>query len=421
MLARVVVLLLLEWVSSPVAITNEVRIGVFGLFHPRQLMLQASRMETVVLQTEGQIFILEPDSRVTASFLISDGALLVDFGGRVFRATEIHAAARNHGEVSFLLSVPGKVTRAYRGTLDIKALNGEIVPIISMDLETAVASAVAAEAGPDTPIEALKAQAVVARSYFVAGGGRHHDFDFCDLTHCQFLREPPPQDSRFMTVTRETRGIVLTSKEKPFAAMFSRSCGGHARTPAEVGLPGSDYPYFSILCDFCHKSPYRWTRKLSRQDAALLAKGESGRLAVDRRLGWNAVPSNNFTSHQEGEWVILEGTGQGHGIGLCQRGAKAMAEEGSSFRQILNHYFPNTALVLVGEHVASSDRNSKGSSDLGNALTRAQEQIELSRRIASSPESLSNDIHPDRSGRARMRPFPSFPSSALARLVAQLC
>ncbi len=136
--------------------------------------------------------------------------------------------------------------------------------------------------------------------------------------------------------------------------MFSRSCGGHTRTPAEAGLPNSTYPYFAVRCEFCYQSPFRWTRRLSQQDAALLEKGESGRLAVDRRLGWNAVPSNNFTSRQEGQQVILEGAGQGHGIGLCQRGAKAMAEEGSSFRQILNHYFPNTTLTLFGEHDASA-------------------------------------------------------------------
>ncbi len=356
MLARVVVLLLLALASNPPAIAKDVRIGVLGLFHPRQLTLQASRKETVILQAEGQTFILEPDSRMTASVRISEGVLLLDFGGRVLRTMEIHATARNHGAVPFLLSVPGKVTRAYRGTLDIKASRGEVVPIITMDLEAAVASAVAAESGSDTPLEALKAQAVVARSYFVAGGGRHRDFDFCDLTHCQFLREPPPQDSPSAVATSKTRGIVLTFEEKPFAAMFSRSCGGHTLTPVEVGLPGSAYPYFSVFCDLCHKSPYRWTRRLSLQDAALLGKGESGRLAVDRRLGWNAVPSNNFTSRHEGEQVILEGTGQGHGIGLCQRGAKAMAEEGSSFRQILNHYFPNTALVLLGENAANSGR-----------------------------------------------------------------
>jgi len=373
-LARVVLFLLLALVSNPRAIAKDVRIGVLGLFHPRQLTLQASRQETVILQAEGQTFILEPDSRMTASLHISEDVLLLDFGGRVLRTTEIHVAARNHGAVPFLLSVPGKVTRAYRGTLDIKVSRGEVVPIITMDLETAVASAVAGESGSDTPPEALKAQAVVARSYFVAGGGRHRDFDFCDLTHCQFLREPPPQDSPSAMATRETRGIVLTFEEKPFAAMFSRSCGGHTRTPAELGLPGSAYPYFSVFCDFCHKSPYRWTRRLSLQDAALLTKGESGRLAVDRRFGWNAIPSNNFSSRQEGEQVILEGAGQGHSIGLCQRGAKAMAEQGSSFRQILNHYFPNTTLTFVREHDASSALNGRrlppDSLNLGRAEMR---------------------------------------------------
>ncbi len=347
MLARSVPLLLLALIFNPQAIAQDVHIGVLGLFHPRQVTLQASLKEAVVIQAASQTFVLEPGSRITVSVHISNDALLLEFGGRVLRTTEIHAAARNNGAVSFLLTVPGKITRAYRGTLVVKVSRGEVVPVIAMDLETAVASAVAAESSPDTPPEALKAQAVVARSYFLAGGGRHHDFDFCDLTHCQFLREPPPRESPAGVATRETQGLVLIFEEKPFAAMFSRSCGGHTRTPAAVGLPGSGYPYFSVLCDFCYHSPYRWTRRLSQQDAALLlGNGESGRLAVDRLLGWNAVPSNNFTSRHDGEQVILEGAGQGHGIGLCQRGAKAMAQEGGRFRQILNHYFPNTALML---------------------------------------------------------------------------
>jgi len=344
-LARVALLLFLTQACNSQAIAQDVRIGVLGLFHPRQLTLQPSRKEAVVLQTANQTFVLEPGSPAAATLRISDDALLLDFDGHVLRTSEIHAAARNGGAVPFLLTVPGKITRAYRGTLVVKASRGEVVPIVAMDLETAVASAVDAESDSDAPPEALKAQAVVARSYFLAGRGRHRGFDFCDLTHCQFLREPPPPESPAAVATRETRGLVLTFEEKPFAPMFSRSCGGHTRTPAAVGLPGGSYPYFSVLCDFCYKDPYRWTRKLSLQDAALLGIGEPGRLAVDRRLGWNAVPSNNFTSHQEGDQVILEGVGQGHGIGLCQRGAKAMAEEGGTFQQILNHYFPNAALI----------------------------------------------------------------------------
>jgi stage II sporulation SpoD-like protein len=351
--ARAVLLLLLALVFNPDAIAQKVRIGVLGLFHPHQLTLQAARNDALIIHAGVQMFILEPGSPMAASFHISSDALLLEFGGQVLRISELHAAARNGGAGSFLLSVPGKVTRAYHGTLDVKASGGEVVPIVTMDLETAVASAVAAESSSDTPAEALKAQAVVARSYFLAGGGRHREFDFCDLTHCQFLREPPPDDSAAAMAARETRGIVLTFEDKPFAPMFSRSCGGHTRTPAELGLPGSAYPYFSVLCDFCHKSPYRWTRRLSLQDSALLGRGESGRLAVDRRLGWNAVPSNNFSSREEDGQVILEGVGEGHGIGLCQRGARAMAEEGANFRQILNHYLPNTALMLLGECVTS--------------------------------------------------------------------
>ena len=353
MLGRAIPLLLLTVVFNPLVIAQDVRIGVLGLFHPHELQLQASGNEAVIIHAAGQTFVLEPSSRM-ATIHISSDALLLDFGGHLVQTAELRATARNNGAVSFILTVPGKVARAYRGTLHVKAARREVVPIVTMELETAVASAVAAESGPDTPAEALKAQAVVARSYFLAGGGRHRDFDFCDLTHCQFLREPPAPDSPAAVATRETQGIVLTFEEKPFAAMFSRSCGGHTRTPAEVGLPGGAYPYFSVLCDICYKSPYRWTRTLSSQDAALLGKGESGRLAVDRRLGWNAVPSNNFASRPESGQVVLEGVGQGHSIGLCQRGAKALADEGSSFQQILNHYFPNTQLLLLGERAARS-------------------------------------------------------------------
>jgi stage II sporulation protein D len=225
-----------------------------------------------------------------------------------------------------------------------------------MDLETAVASVVQAESLAGTPIEALKAQAVVTRSYFVAGGGRHHNFDFCDLAHCQFLREPPSSDSDAGLAASATRGLILRFGDKPIATMFTRSCGGRTRTPAELKIAEGTYPYFSIICEYCQNNPTRWTRRLSRSDAAqLIDKGEAGRLALDRRLGWNTLPSNNFTAREEDGEVVLEGTGQGHGVGLCQRGARALAEEGKSFRDVLSHYFPNTLLTPAEKPQPTTD------------------------------------------------------------------
>jgi SpoIID/LytB domain protein len=124
-----------------------------------------------------------------------------------------------------------------------------------------------------------------------------------------------------------------------------------------LGLPYAGYPYFAVTCAACQADPVRWSRMLSAEDAALLSnKGEAGRLALCRKLGWNAVPSNNFTARDVKGEVQIDGVGQGHGIGLCQRGAQVMAISGSTYREILAHYFPKTKIEnTVAE---GADRNS---------------------------------------------------------------
>ncbi len=246
----------------------------------------------------------------------------------------------------FLLTVPEKIVRRYHGTLEIKPNRGMLSSVVTMDRETAVASVVAAENTPDTPFEALKAQAVAARSYFAAGRGRHRDFDFCDTTHCQFLREPPAPESAAAKAAAATRNLVLAYEAHPIAAMYTRSCGGRTRTPAELGISPAAYPYYSVECKHCRAHPVQWSSRVPAQEAATLHSfNESARLAVDRQLGWAAAPSNDFVAKIEPDQTTLEGTGEGHGIGLCQSGAKAMAEEGADFREILSHYYPNTAIV----------------------------------------------------------------------------
>jgi len=349
---------LLLCLSLPHAASSQsqtVRIGVLGIFHPHRLTLTAVHADGLLVNAGGQQIFLQPRSACSTLHIRPSGnALRLSCGAKELRSDDLRASGRNQQAVGFLLTVPGEIQRRYEGILTLKAKDDELIPIVEMDLETAVASVVQAETTPGTPLEALKAQAVVSRSYFVAGVGRHADFDFCDLTHCQFLREPPAPDSPAANATAATRGLVLTFNEKPVAAMFTRSCGGHTRTPQEIGLPQSEYPYFSVRCDFCYKNPVRWTRKVSPEDAALLfLHGENGRLAIGRKLGWNAVPSNNFTAREQNGEVVLHGAGQGHGLGLCQRGARNMAEIGSSFREILSHYFPNTKLEDRGTQAAS--------------------------------------------------------------------
>jgi stage II sporulation protein D len=325
----------------------DVHIGVLGLFHPHQFKVTASAGSALVLHVGEERIVLENSSGVdSANVRISGSDVIVSVGERTARASNLTVTDRKSEPVDFVLAVPGKIARRYHGTLEIKPAAGLLTAIVSMARETAVASVVAAEAAPDTPFEALKAQAVAARSYFVAGRGRHHDFDFCDTTHCQFLREPPAPGSDAARAGAATRDLVLAYDSHPLAAMYTRSCGGRTHTPSEVGLSPSSYPYYTVECKYCRAHPARWSSRLSTQNAAAPhSSDESARLKIARRLGWSAVPSNDFVVKTERDQIMLEGIGEGHGIGLCQSGAAAMAEEGADFRQILSHYYPNTTVV----------------------------------------------------------------------------
>jgi stage II sporulation protein D len=335
--------------ANSAAVAQEVRIGVFGLFHPRELTLSASPGAALVVHAGAESLVLERSSGMNvARIRIAGDGLALDVGTRVLRVPEITVTGRENGSAEFNLAVPGKITRRYRGKLELKPASRVLTAVVTMDLETALASVVAAESGGGAPTEALKALSVAARSYLVAGKGRHHNFDFCDTTHCQFLREPPADNSAVVQAVSATRGLVIAYQSQPVTAMYTRSCSGRTRTPAELGVPPASYPYYSVDCKYCHQHPSPWQSRLSVEDAATLRRSnESSRLSLDRRLGWSAVPSNTFTIQKDGEQILLRGVGQGHGIGLCQAGAKAMAEEGAGFREILAHYYPNTVVTIL--------------------------------------------------------------------------
>ncbi|HOL70433.1 MAG TPA: SpoIID/LytB domain-containing protein [Bryobacteraceae bacterium] len=257
-----------------------VRIGVLGLFAPDTLVVRPAPGCALVVEQNGQRTVLEGGQSIVAR-----GAL----------------RAWPRGGCDFILAVPGKIERRYRGDLEIRQSGGVLSAVISMDLETAVASAVAAESPPGAPLTALMAQAVTTRSYYIAARGRHEGFDFCDTTHCQFLRSPPEPDSPAAVAARRTRGLVLTWRGAPIPALFSASCGGRTRALANPGV--DEYPYYEVECPYCRRGP--------RVSCSYCDPGAAG---------------------------------AGHGFGLCQTGAKGMAAAGATLLEILGRYFPNAQL-----------------------------------------------------------------------------
>ena len=315
------------------ASAQTVRIGVFGLFHPADLIVAPAPGSSLVMEHDRESVTINQPVHAR----LAGDSIQLSVQGVSWRTTRVRFLARDGGAAELMLSVPGKIHRRYRGSLELVPAGSELAAIVTMELEVAVASAVAAESPPGAPLEALKAQAVATRSFLVARGSGHKLFDFCDTTHCQFLRQPPAENSLAVRAAAETRGMVLTYRAVPFPAMFAASCGGRTKSLAELGLPTLDYPYYAVDCAYCLRHAERWTRKLPRS-----VEGERERLQLGRQLGWSALPGNHYDLKETENGVVMEGAGQGHGLGLCQRGAAGMAAKGKDFREILDHYYPNT-------------------------------------------------------------------------------
>ena len=341
----VVAPLLLPIASSATERQMNASFAVLGLFHLREVALEQAGEAVLSISSS-------EDSQ------IKEWPLNGEPGHRqvVFRADEAgvfagsdraHSwtiTARDGGPVAFQLTVPGKLRRTYFGRLAILARKGELLAVATLDIETAVASIVAAEMDEGTPIEALKAQAVAARSFLVAGA-RHTDFDFCDTTHCQFIKSPPPVNSRVFQAAHETRGLVIAYRDKAIGALYSSRCGGETRSLRESGMEPSDgYPYYAVGCDWCRQHPYTWRTRIGGAQVIPRPGNESQRIREARQWGWSAIPSSDFHVSGDSAHRFIEGHSVGHGIGMCQRGAAGMAASGARFREILSHYYPNTSL-----------------------------------------------------------------------------
>ena len=283
---------------------------------------------------------------------------------------------------------------------------------LSLSLEDYVFGVVATEGSVESQPEALKALAVVARTYALKNLRRHarDRFDLCDTTHCQ--RYTPVRDESARPdfyelahrAVRETAGEVLRDARGRTAEVVlqRRVRRSHGRRLEALGGPASPAYLRGVRDESCDALAETWTDVIpsaqllralradersdvgARLDAVRVLKrdhtgraevvsleGERRRLVrgwdfkiiVGRTLGWNVLKSSRFEVARAGSAYVFRGSGFGHGIGLCQTGAHASAARGAGYRQILARYFPGTT---VG---ARDARAATRIVDEGDALT----------------------------------------------------
>jgi stage II sporulation protein D len=254
--------------------------------------------------------------------------------------------------------------------------------VVELRLEDYVAGVVEGEMPSRFPPEALKAQAVAARSYALTrkieaqAAGRAWDIGAGVLAQV-FSRRP---GAAARAAAEATAGEVLALGMEPVEAYFHASCGG--RTEGGLAALGRDLPYLAAVeCGRCGRAPrVRWTVEVGARELAAAAglggdataarivgrtaTGRAERVEIEaggrravipaadlrQRLGYARLPSLAFEvgdRRAEGGGFALEGRGHGHGAGLCQWGAAGFAREGRGYREILLHYYPGAEILRM--------------------------------------------------------------------------
>lgn len=261
--------------------------------------------------------------------------------------------------------------------------------INQVSLEDYINSLLAKEMRADWPLEALKAQAVAARTYAYQkmtsqqvskdlGSEAYYDVENSEKH--QVTGNFSDETNSTAKATRVTHGQILALKTGKITPIFFHSkCGGKTLTPEQVWSHPVD-GYVSVNCPFCHKhgkknwkltlKKYEFKKyldkalKIYHQDK-LASLGHAIKIVPDNKgnsrlrfyeedhlkvvqksrlrsvLGRSQAPSNYYQIQTKGDQVTMEGKGFGHGVGMCQYGAYELAKRGYTYKQILAHYFPN--------------------------------------------------------------------------------
>lgn len=261
--------------------------------------------------------------------------------------------------------------RWYRGSVQVIASDKQLLAVNHVDLEQYLASVLGAEMSPTFPLEALKAQAVAARTYALyrrqATAKKSFDLDNTQLS--QVYRGLSGESASTQTAVNATLGQIMTYQGKPILAVFHAASGGHTENVEEIwsqrvpylrgvpdydlGSPGSEWTQSFTSAQLSHSLKVRQIRTIVPErltqfgsvvslkisgDTTQILTGAQFRTALKLR-------SLRFTIASTPTGFVLTGRGYGHGLGMSQWGAYYLAEQGMTYPQILAHYYRDVTLA----------------------------------------------------------------------------
>lgn len=263
----------------------------------------------------------------------------------------------------------------YRGRVRLVRQGNGLTAINYVDMEDYLYSVVGAEAIPSWPQEALKAQAVAARSYalYKRNTSQNTLYDLDTTTKTQVYKGLKSEYTTTHQAVNQTAGQVMTYNGKIILAVFHSSSGGHTENVEDIWV--SPLPYLRGVVDYDHTSPvFQWNKTVSPSQLSRVVGGvgniksiipekttPQGRIVTMKIVGDRGTKSIKGTdlrrsldlrstlfrmSLNQGT-LQISGRGFGHGLGLSQWGSQYLAENGVNYQQILAHYYQNAKLATI--------------------------------------------------------------------------
>ena len=263
--------------------------------------------------------------------------------------------------------------RWYRGKTHLILRGNNITAINKVDLEQYLYSVVGAEAVSTWPIEALKAQAVAARSYalYKRKSSVSSLYDVDTTVGTQVYKGLDTEYTTTHQAVNSTAGQIMTHNNSVILAAFHSSSGGHTENVEDVWV--NPLPYLRGVVDYDHESPvFEWDKNFSFSEfnnllgiglgniRALIPQKLTprGRIVTMKIVGDHGsaevsgkkirklldLRSTLFRINTQNNSIQVRGRGFGHGLGLSQWGAYHLAKQGVQYNQILGHYYQNASL-----------------------------------------------------------------------------
>ncbi len=273
--------------------------------------------------------------------------------------------------------------KPYRGTIQLHNVAGKIYVVNVVTMEEYLYSVVASEMSPSWPLEAIKSQAVAARSYayyHLQNKKPNSIYDLDSTTKFQVYKGMSVEGELSNQAVRETRGVIMSYENKPILALFHSTSGGQIIDNIYV-WNGEDLPYLEDKkIPYGKSSPhYNWQtqitlleiqklldrkyqnigpvsnltfKKHNERVVEVIITHRNGRVKMTgnefRMMFPNGkVKSQLFTARKTGTGLTLYGRGWGHGVGMCQYSAKEMAEKGAQYKDILNYFYKDVTLTKL--------------------------------------------------------------------------